>query len=174
MLFLVFFAITTIIIELDDAMDFVDIDHMDVPNTLDSVGVGEQLQVDLHDNGSVILEESQAITEVIAIDIQNNPIVGNDPKTIGPMLVTTRSGIQSAPTIIGTKLSTLESEVQQVPHQVSVGAIGDSLLPFLEPSIIDTYVVLEFGKPRIEPNPTQHFRPCLLKCGILFLDVTFR
>jgi hypothetical protein len=28
---------------------------------LDSVGVGEQLQLDFHDNGSIILEESRAI-----------------------------------------------------------------------------------------------------------------
>jgi hypothetical protein len=33
MLFLVFFATTTTIVELDDAMDFDDIVHMDVPNT---------------------------------------------------------------------------------------------------------------------------------------------
>jgi hypothetical protein len=39
-------------------MDFDDIVHMDVPNILDSMGVREQLQVDIHDNGSVILEES--------------------------------------------------------------------------------------------------------------------
>jgi hypothetical protein len=64
---------------------------------LDSMGVREQLQVDIHDNGSVILEESWAIIEVIAIDIQDNPIMGNE--------------IQSAPIIIGTKLSTLENEV---------------------------------------------------------------
>jgi len=129
---------------------------MDVPNTMDSMGVGEQLQVDLHDNGSIILEESQAIIEVLAIDIQDNPIVGNDPKTIGPMLSTTRSGVHSAPTIIDTKLSTLENEVQEVPHQVSIGAIGDSLLPFLKPSLIGTYAARESGKPRVEPKPTQH------------------
>jgi hypothetical protein len=116
MLFLVFFATTITIVELDDAMDFDDIVHMDVPNTLDSVGVGEEVQVDLHDNGSIILEESRAIIEVIVIDIQHNPIVGNDPKTIGPRLFTTKSGVQSAPTIIGTKLSPLENEVQEVPH----------------------------------------------------------
>jgi hypothetical protein len=58
---LFFFAITIAIIELDDAMDFADIVHMDVPNMLDSVGVGEQLQLDFHDNGSIILEESRAI-----------------------------------------------------------------------------------------------------------------
>jgi hypothetical protein len=46
------------IVELDDVMDFDDIIHADVPNMLDLVGVGEQFQVDLHDNGSIILEES--------------------------------------------------------------------------------------------------------------------
>jgi hypothetical protein len=49
---------------------------MDVPNMLDLVGVREQFQVDFHDNGSIILEESWAIIKIIAIDIQNNPIVG--------------------------------------------------------------------------------------------------
>ncbi len=120
------------------------------------MGVGEQLQVGLHDNGSVILEESQAVTEVIAIVIQDNPIAGNDPKTIGPRLFTTRSEVHSAPTIIDTKPSTLENEIQEVPHQVSVGAIADSLLPFLKPSLIGTYAARETGKARVEPNPTQH------------------
>jgi hypothetical protein len=43
---------------------------------LDLVGVGEQFQVDLHDNGSIILEESWIVIKIIAIDIQNNPILG--------------------------------------------------------------------------------------------------
>jgi hypothetical protein len=47
MLFLVCFATSIVIAELDDVMDFDDIVHMDVPNTLDSMGVGVQLQVDL-------------------------------------------------------------------------------------------------------------------------------
>jgi hypothetical protein len=41
-----------------------------------------------------------------------------------------------------------------VPHWVSIGAIGDSLLPFLKPSLSGTYVAREFGKPRVEPNTT--------------------
>jgi len=64
------------IVELDDVMDFDDIIHADVPNMLDLVGVGEQFQVDLHDNGSIILEESWIVIKIIAIDIQNNPILG--------------------------------------------------------------------------------------------------
>jgi hypothetical protein len=47
MLFLVCFATSPTIAKLDDVMDFDDIVHMDVPNTLDSMGVGEQLQVGL-------------------------------------------------------------------------------------------------------------------------------
>ncbi len=54
--------------------------------------------------------------------------MGNDPKTIGPKLSTTGNGVQSAPTIIGTKLSTRESEVQEVFHRMLVGAMRDSLL----------------------------------------------
>ncbi len=68
------------------------------------------------------------ITEVTTIDIQDNPIVGNDPKTIGPKLSTIGNGVQSAPSIIGTKLSTRENEVQEVFHQMLVGAMWDSLL----------------------------------------------
>jgi len=47
MLFLVCFATLATIAKLDDVMDFDDIIHMDVPNMLDSVGVGEQLQLDI-------------------------------------------------------------------------------------------------------------------------------
>jgi hypothetical protein len=41
MLFLVCFATLVTIEELDVIMDFDDIVHMDIPNMLDSVGVGE-------------------------------------------------------------------------------------------------------------------------------------
>jgi hypothetical protein len=47
MLFLVYFATSATIAKLNDVMDFDDIVHMDVPNMLDSVGVGEQLQLDI-------------------------------------------------------------------------------------------------------------------------------
>jgi hypothetical protein len=41
MLFPFFFVIIIAIVELDDVMGFDDIVHMNVQNTLDSVGVGE-------------------------------------------------------------------------------------------------------------------------------------
>jgi hypothetical protein len=47
MLFLVCFATSATKAKLDDVMNFDDIVHMDVPNMLDSVGVGEQLQLDI-------------------------------------------------------------------------------------------------------------------------------
>jgi hypothetical protein len=76
MFFLICFTTSIAIAKLDDVMDFDDIVHMDVPNMLDSMGVGELFQVDFHDNGYVILKESQTTTKVITIDIQNNPIMG--------------------------------------------------------------------------------------------------
>jgi len=45
MLFLVYFATSVTIAKFDDVMDFDDIVHMDVPNMLDSMGVGKQLQL---------------------------------------------------------------------------------------------------------------------------------
>ncbi len=106
MLFLVCFATIVTIKELDVVMDFDDIVHMDIPNMLDSVGVGEQVQVDFHDNGFVIPKESQAIIKVIEIGIQDNPIVGIDSKTIGPRLFTIGSGVQSSPNTIGITIYT--------------------------------------------------------------------
>jgi hypothetical protein len=99
-------------------MDFDHIVHMDVPKTLDLVGAREQLQIYLHDNGFVIIEESWVIAKIITIDIQDNPVVWNDLKTIGPMLFTTKSKVQSAPTIIGTKQSTPKNEVREVLHRM--------------------------------------------------------
>ncbi len=52
-------------------------------------------------------------------------MVGNDLKTISPMLFTTKSKIHSAPTIIGTKLSTPKNEVHEVFYRMSTAVIGD-------------------------------------------------
>jgi hypothetical protein len=51
-----------------------------------------------------------------------------DSKMIGQKLSTTRNGVQSAPNTIGLKLSTPQSEVQEVLHQMSTMVIEDSLL----------------------------------------------
>ncbi len=97
MSFLVLFFATTTLVGFDDVMDLDDM-AIEVPNTLGSKGCQEQSQVDYHDNGFAILEESQLAIEVCIVEVvKDNPIVRNDPN----MIITTppipRSGVQEVP-----------------------------------------------------------------------------
>jgi hypothetical protein len=64
---------------------------MEVPSILVSMACEKQFQTD------GILKESQPTTKVCTIDIvEDDPIVGNNPNTIGTMLFILGSGIHSA------------------------------------------------------------------------------
>jgi len=67
---------------------------IEVRNTLGSKNCQEQSQVDCHDNGSSILEESQPTTKVCTIEVvQDNPTIGNDPNMITQTPPIPRSGV---------------------------------------------------------------------------------
>ncbi len=97
MSFLVLFFATTTLVGFDDVMDLDDM-VIEVPNTLGSKGWQEQSQVDCHDNGSSILEESQLAIEVCIVEVvQGKPIVGNGPNMITTTPPIPRSGVQEVP-----------------------------------------------------------------------------
>jgi hypothetical protein len=93
--------------------------------------------------------------------------MGNDPKTICPKLFITGNGVQSAPTIIGAKLSTPESEVHGVFQRMLARVIRDSLFNSrtrVSIIILPTQTMVTIANVKSTELPTQ-------KQNAIFIEV---